>query len=164
MDLLKRDIFIILILKELLNDIHLCKIISNFIIDIEKPICKRIHKLKYKNTLHCIDLLYPNFFKTGMLIGLEDFYFHNNANYSIYNIYPLIHIGTFIKWNIEPPKKYEINIYSEKKYNGILLINRLLNKNPQLLTVIHNKCRKFKSGTNKLSVWYDFDNDMFLNF
>lgn len=165
MNLLKRDIFILLILKELLNDINLCKIISNLIIDTEKPICKRIHKLKYKNTLYSIDLLYPNFLKTGMLIGLEDYYFiNNNSNYSIYNIYPLMHVGCFIKWNIEPPKKYKLNIHSKKKYNGVLLVNRLIKKNPQLLTIIHQKCIRFKNGTNKLSVWYDFDNNMFLNF
>ena len=29
---------------------------------------------------------------------------------------------------------------------------------------IYNKLQKYKNDINKLSVWYDFENDMFLNF
>lgn len=148
---MNRDLLILLILKEFLNDINLCKIISNLVIDKEYSINKILHNLKYKKILLNIELLYPRYFKTATFHRFDV----NNINinvdgYSIYNIHPLKNSGN--------------HLFNNKKYNGILLLNRLNKKNPDLIMRIYNKLQKYKNGINKLSVWYDFENDMFLNF
>ena len=87
---------------------------------------------------------------------------------TIYNIKPLVSCGKYIDWSIYSPnnKLSIVNDITDKNIinNGILLLNRLSKENKDLLYRIHCKLLTYKANHNKLSVWYDFENHMFLNY
>jgi hypothetical protein len=174
-----RDLLILLVLKEFLNDINLCKIISNLVIHKEYQLDINNHKKLSKNYLIKIDLLYPGFFKTALFNNMRyDYYYgqdelespHADRGFSIYNIKPLLSCGKYIDWRNYSPKGNNYHIHCQRdpddntKNNGILLVNRLSKKNNDLINRIHLKLVTYKEGNNKLAVWYDFENDMFLNY
>lgn len=167
-----RDLLILLVLKEFLNDINLCKIISNLVICKEYQLDIKNHKKLSKDYLIKIDLLYQGFFKTALFNNMKfDYYYsQNDLGFSIYNIKPLLSCGKYIDWRNYSPKENNYHIHCQRnpndntKNNGILLVNRLSKKNNDLINRIHLKLVTYKEGNNKLAVWYDFETDMFLNF
>jgi len=161
---MNKDLLILLILKEYLSDKYLCKMISNLVIDSEMIETKKIHKFKYQDILFKIELLYPGYFKTAIFERFRfDYDYLGGDGYNIYNIHPLMNSGDLIKWDEEPPNKY-YKCEDSNNHNGVKILNRLSNKNPDLVKRMYRKLLKYKDGSNKLSVWYDFENDMFLNF
>jgi len=160
---MNRDIFILLILREFLSDSNLCKIISNFIIDKEYKLNLVNHQKSAKHYMNDITLFYPGFLKMAIFERFRfDELLNHDPGYIIYDINPVRKYGYYINWDLIPPIKYK-QYEDPIDTRGIIIINRLHKKDKQIIQKIYNKIKPYRDPGNHISVWYDFESDMFFN-
>jgi len=139
--IMNRDLFIIWILREFLNDMNLCKYIYNYLIDKEYKIDILYHQISSKNYLCDIPIFYPGFI---VIISKNPLPFFSPAAG-----------GRWAKMN---------PLGKPKKLNGITLLNRLHKENSEILSRIYRKRLFFRiKYSHQVPVLYDRDRDIFTN-
>lgn len=167
-----RDIFIKLILKEIFKDPYLVNTIYNIVLDEEIYLFSILHKIKTNHLREDINLLYPDFIKTcifeTMRFDTEDYI---DPGYTCYEIKSLTDCGSITNYEFLPP----ITEYSEynnyKDYNRVRLINTMRRKysltiyGRKQIEIIMYRLKNFQNidNWNKISLWYDFKNQVFKN-
>lgn len=165
-----RDIFIKLILKEIFKDPYLVNIIYNLFLDKEIYMLSILHKIKSNNLREDINLLYPDFMKTCIF---ENIRFDEDGDidpgYTCYEIKPLTDCGSFTNYELLPPVSKYSDYNGYKDYNRVKLINTIRHKysltiyGKKQFEIILNRLKNFQNHWNKISLWYDFKNNIFKN-
>jgi len=165
-----RDIFIKLILKEIFKDPYLVNMIYNTVEDKEIYMLSILHKIKSNNLREDINLLYPDFMKTCIF---ENIRFDEDGDidpgYTCYEIKPLTDCGSFTNYELLPPVSKYSDYNGYKDYNRVKLINNIRHKysltiyGKKQFEIILNRLKNFQNHWNKISLWYDFKNNIFKN-
>ena len=172
-----RDTLILLILKEIFHDKYLVNIIYNIVLNDEILLNLDLHVTKTSNLREDIGLFYPGFIKTSLF---ENIRFNNNDDiepgYSVFKVKPLTGCGFILDYNSTPPIKmpiYKYGDYTNNKYNCLRAVNNMRKKyiltkyGKEKIKLINKKRRRYAKNEIKdlpvLSVWYDFENNIFTN-
>lgn len=167
-----RDIFIKLILKEIFKDPYLVNMIYNTVEDKEIYMLSILHKIKSNHLREDINLLYPDFMKSMIFENIRfDEEGDIDPGYTCYELRPLTDCGSITNYDLIPPFKLDLSNYNGYKgYNRVNLINNMRKKYSltiygiKKLEIIMNRLKFFTThSTIKVSLWYDFKNNIFKN-
>lgn len=169
-----RNIFIKLVLKEIFKDPYIVNMIYNIFEDEEIYLFFMRHKVKTEKLIEDIQLMYPLFMKTCIF---ENIRFDEDGDidpgYTCYELRPLTDCGSITNYDLVPPFKLNLSKYNGYKgYNRLNIINNMRKKysltiygRKQIEIILHRLkiFRSIANDRNRISLWYDFKNNIFKN-
>ena len=169
-----RNIFIKLVLKEIFKDPYLTNMIYKIIENEEIYMLSILHKIKSINLREDIQLMYPLFMKTCIFENIRfDEEGDIDPGYTCYELRPLTDCGSITNYDLVPPFKLDLSNYNGYKgYNIVNIINDIRKKysltiyGRKQIEIILNRLKIFRSidnDRNRISLWYDFKNNIFKN-